>query len=84
MSAIVNAYVDGGEEHVVLCQRREDGSLATHRVLADYCVYFRQDEVPGELRRKWRRDPLCRGYKPEGEWLRTRWRGYNAAIPARR
>ena len=78
MSAIVNAYVDGGEEHVVLCQRREDGSLATHRVLADYCVYFRQDEVPGELRRKWRRDPLCRGYKPEGEWLRTRWRGYNA------
>jgi DNA polymerase elongation subunit (family B) len=78
MSAIVNAYIDGDDEHIVLVQRDEAGARITHRVLADYAIYFRNGEVPGDWLRKWRRDPSCRGYRAEGEWLRTRWRGWNA------
>ncbi len=36
MSSVVNAYVDGDDEHVVLLHRNEDGTLAHHRVQADY------------------------------------------------
>jgi hypothetical protein len=48
MSAIVNAYVDGDDEHIVLVQRDEAGARITHRVLADYAIYFRNGEVPGD------------------------------------
>jgi DNA polymerase elongation subunit (family B) len=78
MSSVVNAYLEGDEEHVRLLHRAEDGCLDTHRVLADFCVYFRRDEVDEALVRGWRKDPLCAGYRTEGDWLRTRWRGWNA------
>jgi DNA polymerase elongation subunit (family B) len=78
VTEIVNAFVDADEEHVVLLHRAGDGSLQSHRVPADYCVYFRREDVPPELRRAWRRDPLCRGYRDEGDWTRTRWRGWQA------
>ena len=78
MPSIVNAFVDNDDEHLVLLHRADNGDLESHRVLADFAIYFRKDDVPAATLRKWRRDPHCRGYRPEGEWLRTRWRGWNA------
>ena len=77
VSSIVNAYVESDEEHILLLHRAESGELKTHRVLADYAVYFDRADVSQTLLRKWLRDPFCRGYRPEGRWLRTRWRGYH-------
>lgn len=79
MSAVINAFVDEGEQHVVLLYRRpEDGKLLHHLVPADFVLYLRTRDVTPELRRQLRDDPFLRGYVQEGAWLRTRWRGYNA------
>ncbi len=76
MSALVNAFLERDEERVCLLHRAPDGKLLVHRAPADYAIYLRADEVPDDVRRAWRRDPLCRGYRVEGEWLRTRWRSW--------
>jgi DNA polymerase elongation subunit (family B) len=80
MSEVVNGYVEADEEHVVLLHRAQDGRLIRHRVPADFAVYFRKQDLDSEagarLRREWRRDPFCRGYRIEGAWVRTRWRGW--------
>jgi DNA polymerase elongation subunit (family B) len=76
VSAIVNAFLERDEERVCLLHRAPDGRLLVHRAPADYAIYLRKDEVPDDVRRAWRRDPLCRGYRVEGEWLRTRWRSW--------
>ena len=78
MSSLVNAYLESGEERIALLHRAEDGKLLLHRAPADFAVYFKASDATPEMRREWRKDPLCAGYKPEGEWIRTRWRGWGA------
>jgi|GEM_PF-3659383 len=79
MSSVVNAYVEADDEHLLLLHRDEEtGELLRHRVRAEHAVYFRRSDVSPQLVQAWRRDHLCRGYRPEGEWLRTLWRGWDA------
>jgi DNA polymerase elongation subunit (family B) len=79
LSAVVNAYVEADDEHILLLHRNEEtGELRRHRVVAEHAIYFRRTDVSQQLLQAWRRDHLCRGYRPEGEWLRTRWRGWDA------
>jgi DNA polymerase elongation subunit (family B) len=78
MTSLSNAYLEGDDEHVALLHREEDGRLLIHRAQADFAVYFRVEDATPGLRREWRKDPLCRGYRVEGGWLRTHWRGWGA------
>lgn len=79
MSSVANAFVEADEEHIALLHRSEqDGRMLVHRVPAEHVVYFRSEDATAEMRRGWKKDPLCRGYRVEGDWLRTRWRGWGA------
>lgn len=73
---IVNCYWGAGA--VVLTTRRPDGSSETRRVPAEHTCYLRAGDVDENLMRMLRADGRVASMRPEGEWLRIRWRDRNS------
>jgi DNA polymerase elongation subunit (family B) len=78
VSALVNAFVTNDETRLALLHRDEAGKLLVHYARAEYAVYFKGEDATAEMRRRWRKDPLCSGFRVEGDWVRTHWRGWGA------
>ena len=70
--AVVNVYYTG--ESVVAVYRDAQGHRATKVFPAQHVCYLRVTDVPEELERNLRASRAILEVKPEGAWLRLRWR----------
>jgi DNA polymerase I len=77
---VVNAYWSGGA--ITLTVQKPDGANETRRVPAEHVCFLRAKDIDDEMMRRFRADGRVASIRPEGEWLRVRWRDYGAVYGA--